>query len=116
MVSLISTPCEHNVDHGKTAGAKSKSSGKAVFQMIESDVPACERHPSLIRHEAEAERSPDGVLKVALQQQKVRSSEAIVLIAAQRRSTVNVLSTQRLLEIERHYTRSRSDRFRKQKT
>src|SRR5579885_2438924 len=85
-----------------------------MFQITEPQVSMRQPHPSLISHELQPKRSPDGMLETLLQQQNIRSTKAIILITPQSQLAVDVLPTKRRLEIERHNAVRRSYRLRKQ--
>src|SRR4051812_39419274 len=95
-----STPGKHHLNHGESTGSQGDTGGKTMFQMVESDVAASCRHASLISHELQAERSPDGVLETLLHQQEIGCAKPVILIAAEAEIAVDVLAAQGLLEIE----------------
>src|SRR6266700_5354793 len=105
-MALSPSPGEHHRDHGEAARPQSQPTRKSMLEMAEAQIAARERNPSLVRHEFQTKRSPDGVFKVFLQEQKLGRAKPVVLIAAKSQRAVDVLSSKRLLKVKRHRVRS----------
>src|SRR5258708_18165957 len=105
------TPGEHQLHHGECARTQREPGGKTVAKMAESQIITRQRHASLIRHELESKRTPDRMLKTFLQQQQIRRTIPVVLIATQRHRSVDILTSHLLLKIKWHGASSRVDRF-----
>ena len=81
---------------------KRKASRKAVNPWVRAKVAVLESDLAFVRRKCEAKWSPNGVFETLAEKHYIGRTEAIVLIAGERRVAIYVATTERWLKIERN--------------
>src|SRR5690349_8555067 len=103
-------------DRRKASGPERQTERVAVQQVVEIQPVLLARDLALIGGEPDAHRRlEDRVLEALLDDDQVRTAEAIVVVAWQNAAAVDIRSADRLLQVERHDVSARDAGLRRQK-
>src|SRR5205823_14861424 len=113
--SLVPSPSKQKKHLWESSRPHRQGGGEAVEPRIGSEITAGQTNFPFLRHDRESERSPNRVLKTLMKKHHVRCSKAKALVAAERRTAVNVHPSNRRLKVKRHHVPAWSHRCGKKK-
>src|SRR6202035_5182783 len=114
MCTFVAAPGEQQVHLRETPSSKSQPDGETVQPCIRAKIATLKCDFPLVSGQFKAERSPDRVFKALSDEEYIGRTEAVVLITAKGRNSIDVSAAESGLEIKGHSMLILGDRSRKQ--